>query len=89
MTKEKTVIIALGAAASLFFAPLLIGSLKTGSPAQEDNTMMKGNSQGVAHESCHCAKVGKKCECESGDCKSSCGGEGLNARCAVGSLDEK
>lgn len=82
MTMKKTVILALGAAASLFFAPIVVGSLKGEKLAhKEDTMMMKGGLHGENQEDCPCAKAGKKCECKSGDCKSSCGGEGLNERC--------
>lgn len=88
MTREKTVILALGAAASLLFAPFLVGSLKAGK-AQEENTMMNGQAQGAnVAEGCHCAQAGKECGCKSDGCKSSCGGEGLNERCGEDLVDK-
>jgi hypothetical protein len=88
MSKEKTVILALGAAASLLFAPFLVGTLK--GKAQEENTMMNGGSNcEMTGEDCHCAKAGKECTCKSGDCKGSCGGEGSKMRCGEGSEEGK
>lgn len=74
MTKQRTVILALGAAASLLFAPFLVGALK--GKAQEDNAMMDGKAQGDnADAACPCASAGKKKECKYGESKGSCGGK--------------
>lgn len=89
MARETTVILALGAAASLLFAPFLVGALKAGK-AQEEDTMMNGEApREYVGEACHCAKAGQECACKSGDCKSSCGGGGPTGHCGAKSLDEK
>ncbi len=75
MTLKRTVILALGAAASLFFAPFVIGSLKGDKIVRQEDTMMKDDPHEEHLSDCRRNKGGER--------KSSCGGEGLNERCMI------
>lgn len=90
MKRKRTVLLALGVAASLFFAPLVVGSCQiTSKLAQEDKTMMNGKSEGgFTDEACPCAMAFEKREYKDGDGKGSCGGEGLKDRCVLESLNK-
>lgn len=78
MSKRGSLILGLGAAATMLAAPFVVSACRTmGGQTRDDRAMMEsGKVLENAKKECGCIAEGKKCEGKDGKCGGSCGGGG-------------
>lgn len=81
MSTKTKMMIGLGALGTLLAIPFAVSSCQTTGTHNEDTMMNVGAMRGDSAHSCSCAKEGKACECQKGECRGSCGGEDSVAAC--------
>jgi hypothetical protein len=72
----KKQLFSFGAFAFLTMPFIALSCQTTGKNMREDKTMMESQMMAKKMDNdCQCAEEGKKCECGTNQCESSCGGE--------------